>query len=35
MGVSLQAPLFQTIEGKSAGDACMFNGRRIVVDLVR
>jgi hypothetical protein len=35
MGVSLQAPLFRAIEGKSAGDACIFAGRRIVVDLVR
>jgi hypothetical protein len=34
MGVSVQAPLFQTIEGKAAGDACTFNGRDFVVDLV-
>ena len=34
MGVSVQAPLFQAIEGKSAGDAFTFNGRRFVVDLV-
>lgn len=34
MGVSAQAPLFQAIAGKSAGEACTFNGRPIVVDLV-
>lgn len=34
MGVSSQAPLFQAIEGKSAGEACTFNGRDVVVDLV-
>ena len=34
MGVSAQAPLFRAIEGKSAGEACTFNGRQIVVDLV-
>jgi hypothetical protein len=34
MGVSLQAPLFRALEGKSAGDACTFNGRRLVIDLV-
>lgn len=34
MGISVQAPLFQAIEGKSAGDACTFNGRHVVVDLV-
>lgn len=34
MGVSAQAPLFQAIEGKSAGEACTFNGRQIVVDRV-
>jgi hypothetical protein len=34
MGVSIQAPLFQALEGKSAGEACMFNGRELVVDLV-
>lgn len=34
MGVSVQAPLFEAIEGKSAGDACTFNGRHFVVELV-
>lgn len=34
MGVSAQAPIFEAIEGKSAGDACTFNGRKIVLDLV-
>ena len=34
MGVSVQAPLFEAIEGKSAGDSCTFNGRHFVVDLV-
>lgn len=34
MGVSLQAPLFQAIKGKSAGEACTFNGRDLVLDLV-
>ncbi len=34
MGVSLKAPLFQAIGGKAAGEACTFNGRNIVVDLV-
>ncbi|MGV2495339.1 hypothetical protein [Pelagerythrobacter aerophilus] len=34
MGVSVQAPLFQAIEGKSAGDACTFNGRTFVVEAV-
>lgn len=34
MGVSAQAPLFQAIEGKSAGEACTFNGRQVVVDRV-
>lgn len=34
MGVSTQAPLFQAIEGKSAGDSCTFNGRHFVVDIV-
>ena len=34
MGVSTQAPLFQAIEGKAAGDSCTFNGRHFVVDLV-
>lgn len=34
MGVSVQAPLFQAIEGKAAGDACAFNGREFTVDLV-
>jgi hypothetical protein len=34
MGVSTQAPLFQAIEGKSAGDTCTFNGRRFAVEAV-
>ena len=34
MGVSVQAPLFHTIEGKAAGAACVFNGRRFTVDRV-
>lgn len=34
MGVSIQAPLFKAIEGKSAGEACTFNGRDLVVELV-
>lgn len=34
MGVSLHAPLFQAIEGKAAGEACKFNGRDLVLDLV-
>jgi hypothetical protein len=34
MGVSVQAPLFRAVEGKSAGDACTFNGRDFTVDLV-
>lgn len=35
MGISAQAPLFEALEGKSAGDAATFNGRRFVVDLVK
>jgi hypothetical protein len=34
MGISAQAPLFEAIEGKSAGDEFSFNGRKLVVDLV-
>ena len=34
IGVSIQAPLFQALAGKSAGEASSFNGREIVVDLV-
>lgn len=34
MGVSIEAPLFQALEGKSAGDTCAFNGRDLTVDLV-
>jgi hypothetical protein len=34
MGVSTRAPLFQAIEGKSAGDSCTFNGRQFVIDAV-
>ncbi len=34
MGVSVQAPLFHAIEGKAAGDACTFNGRRFTVERV-
>ena len=34
MGVSVQAPLFRAIEGKAAGEACTFNGRRFTVDRV-
>jgi hypothetical protein len=34
MGVSIEAPLFQAIEGKSAGETCAFNGREVVVELV-
>ncbi|WP_019831874.1 hypothetical protein [Sphingomonas sp. PR090111-T3T-6A] len=34
MGVSVEAPLFEAIEGKSAGDGCSFNGRDFVIDLV-
>lgn len=34
MGVSVRAPLFHAIEGKAAGDACIFNGRRFTVDRV-
>jgi hypothetical protein len=34
MGVSAQAPLFQAIEGKSAGETLTFDGRDLVVDLV-
>jgi hypothetical protein len=35
MGVSVQAPLLHSIEGKSGGDAFAFNGRCLVVDLVK
>ena len=34
IGVSTQAPLFQAIVGKAAGDSCTFNGRPFVVDFV-
>ena len=34
MGVSVEAPLFRAIEGKSAGDSCTFNGRHFVVELI-
>jgi hypothetical protein len=34
MGVSMEAPLFQALSGKSAGEGCTFNGRDLVVDLV-
>lgn len=34
MGVSIEAPLFQAIAGKSAGDNATFNGRRVTIDLV-
>ena len=34
MGVSAQAPLFQAIHGRTAGEACTFNGRQVIVDLV-
>jgi transcription elongation GreA/GreB family factor len=34
MGVSVEAPLFRALEGKSAGESCTFNGHRFVVDLV-
>lgn len=34
MGVSVEAPLFQAIEGKSAGDSCTFNGRPFVINLI-
>jgi hypothetical protein len=34
MGVSIEAPVFQAIEGKSTGDACIFNGRQFVIDSV-
>jgi hypothetical protein len=34
MGVSVEAPLVEAIEGKAAGDSCTFNGRHFVVDLV-
>jgi hypothetical protein len=34
IGVSMQAPLFQAIAGKSAGEASSFKGREIVVGLV-
>ncbi len=34
MGISTQAPLFQAIEGKTAGETCAYNGRSFSVDLV-
>lgn len=34
IGVSAQAPLFQAIAGKSAGEASSFNGRDIIVGVV-
>lgn len=34
MGVSVDAPLFQAIKGKAAGDTCSFNGRSFTIDEV-
>lgn len=34
MGVSAQAPLFEAVAGKAAGETFPFNGRDIAVDLV-
>jgi hypothetical protein len=34
MGVSVEAPLFRAIEGKSAGETCAFGERHVTVELV-
>jgi len=34
MGISTAAPLYAAIEGKQAGDTCIFNGREIRIETV-
>lgn len=34
MGISAEAPLYQAIEGKQAGDTCTFNGRNLKIEAV-
>jgi hypothetical protein len=34
MGISTMAPIYEVMEGKSAGDSCEFNGRQVVIEEV-
>jgi hypothetical protein len=34
MDISAQAPIFQAMEGRAAGELCSFNGRELLIELV-
>ncbi|WP_242187099.1 hypothetical protein [Sphingomonas sp. CARO-RG-8B-R24-01] len=34
MGISTEAPIYQVMAGKGAGDSCSFNGRTLIVESV-
>lgn len=34
MGISAEAPIYQAMAGKGAGDSCFFNGRTLTVESV-